>query len=123
MSNVTVTTTDTVVEVNIINGVAVYYSGMDIERLEEDADFTYEFPDEYMIDKILVQCLAAGGATVSIEKLADTGDIMFPITLALNEWTSVTMDIYPADIEDSDDTTIYFKTTGTIKVIIYKRLL
>lgn len=93
------------------------------ENVSFSADSTYAFSDLFMIDKIVIRCVDAGGATVSIEKLVATSDIMFPIDLVENEFTSVTMDIFPTDIVDSADTTIYFKTTGDINVTVYKRKL
>lgn len=121
--SVTVTTTTTGVEVNVNNGIPVFYSVMEVERLEQDADFTYEFTDDFMVDKIVIQCRDAAGATVSAERLVGTGDVMMSQTLSEFEWTSVSLDIFPADSEDGDETTIYFKTDGAIKVIIYKRKL
>ena len=93
------------------------------ENVSFSADGTYTFSDLFMIDKIVIRCVDAGGATVSIEKLAATGDIMFPEDLTENQFTSVAMDIFPTDIIDSGDTTIYFKTTGDINVTVYKRKL
>lgn len=91
-----------------------------IDHFEESADFNYSFSDLYMIYKIVIQCRDATGATVSVERLVNTGDILMQQVLAQYEWTSVTMDIFPADSEDAADTTIYFKTTGLIRVTIYK---
>lgn len=116
----TVTTTTNEVIVNVSNGVPVFVSGLDIQREEGSSDFVFEFSDDYWVWATMIKCVDPAGATVSMEKLVGTSDIMIPTTLVENQLWPVFTPILPTDTEDSDDTTVYVITDGAIELIIYK---